>query len=52
MLVCFQNAQLLGSGVNNTSKILIKASNAKEYIELNIQNIMAPRIDDPIILYV
>ena len=35
--------------VNNPSKILIKASSEMEYIELDIQNIKAPRIDDLII---
>ena len=40
---------LLGSKVNKPSKILIKTSNVVEYLESNIQNIEAPRIDDPII---
>ena len=40
---------MLGSKVNMPSKILIKISNAIKYIESNIQNFKAPRIDDPII---
>ena len=40
---------LLGSEVDKPSKILIKTSNAVEYIELDIQDIEAPRTDDPII---
>ena len=39
-LLCFE--------VDKPSKILIKTSNAAEYIESNIQNIEALRIDDPI----
>ena len=35
--------------INKPSKILIKISNAGEYIESNIQNIDAPIGDDPII---
>ena len=40
---------LLGFEVDKPFKILIKTSNATEYIELDIQNIEAPRTDDPII---
>ena len=40
---------LFGYEVNKPSKIVIKTSNATEYIELDIQIIKAPRIDDPII---
>ena len=40
---------LLGSEVDNFMKFLIKTSNAIEFIESDIQNIEAPRIDDPII---
>ena len=40
---------LLKIEINKPSKILIKASNAKKYIELDIQNINALIIDDPII---
>ena len=40
---------LLGPEIDKPSKILIKISNAAEYIELDIQNIEAERIDDPII---
>ena len=40
---------MLASKVDKPSKILIKISNTAEYIESNIQNIKAPRIDDPII---
>ena len=39
---------MLGSEVYKLSKILIKTSNRAEYIESDIQNIEAPRIDDPI----
>ena len=39
----------LGFEVDKISKILIKASNTAEYIDLVIQNIEAPRTDDPII---
>ena len=39
----------LGFEVDKISKILIKVSNAAEYIDLVIQNIEAPRTDDPII---
>ena len=41
--------KLLGSDVDKLSKILIKTSNAAEFIESDIQNIEAPRTDDPII---
>ena len=41
---------LLGSEVDKVFKILIKTSNASEYIKSDIQNIETPRIDDPIIL--
>ena len=44
--------RVLGSEVDKLSEILIKTSNAAKYIELDIQNIKAPRIDDPIIYYV
>ena len=40
---------LLGFEVNNFLKILIKTSNAMEFIESDIQNIEASRTDDPII---
>ena len=40
---------MLGFDVDKLSKFFIKTSNAAEYIELDIQNIKAPRIDDPII---
>ena len=40
---------LLGSKVDKLSNIFIKTSNAMEYIESDIQNIEAPRVDDPII---
>ena len=36
----------LGSNVNKPSKILIKTLNTTKYIELDVQNIEAPRIDD------
>ena len=42
---------LLGSKVDKPSEISIKISNSVEYIESDIQNIEAPRIDDPIINY-
>ena len=35
--------------VDNPSKFDIKTSSALEYIELDIQNIEAPRKDNPII---
>ena len=40
---------LLGSKADKTSKIFIKILNIAEYIESNVQNIEAPRTDDPII---
>ena len=43
---------LLSFEVNKPSKILIKTSNAKEYIDSDIQNIKVPKIDDLIIEYV
>ena len=43
---------MLGFEVNRFSKILIKTSNAVEYIEATIPNIEAPRTGDPIIKYV
>ena len=39
---------LFGSKVDKLSKIFINTSKAMEYIESDIQNIEAPRIDDPI----
>ena len=43
---------VLGFEVVKYSKILIKTSNAMEYIELDIQNIEAPKTYDSIILYI
>ena len=40
---------LLGSKVDKLSKILIKIWNVAEFLESDIQNIEAPRTDDPII---
>ena len=40
---------MLGSKVDKLSKNFIKTSNAKEYIESDIQNIESPRTVDPII---
>ena len=40
---------VLGSKVDKPSEFLIKTLNAAEYIESDIQNIEAPRIDNPII---
>ena len=40
---------LLGSEVNKLSKIYIKTSNTAEYIESDVQNIKAPRTNDPTI---
>ena len=40
---------LLGSEVDKPSNILIKISSIAEYIESDIQNIEASKIDDPII---
>ena len=39
----------LGSEVDKPSKIMIKTMSIEEYIELNIQNIEVPKINDPII---
>ena len=39
----------IGSEVNKPSEILIKTLYAVQYIESDIQNNDAPRIDDPII---
>ena len=43
---------LLSYEVNKPSKILIKKFSAAEYIKSYIQNIEAPRKDDPIIYHV
>ena len=40
---------VLGYEVDKNFEILIKTLNAAELIESDIQNIEAPRIDDPII---
>ena len=40
---------MLSYEVDKPSKFLIKISNATEYIEFDIHNIEAPRIDDLII---
>ena len=40
---------VLGSEVDKLYEILIKTSNAAEYIESDIQNIEVPRIDDHMI---
>ena len=40
---------MLGSDVNKPSKILIKILSVVEYIELDVQNTKARRIDDLII---
>ena len=40
---------MLCSKVDQPSEILIKISNVVEYLELDIQNIEAPRTDNPII---
>ena len=40
---------LLGYDIDKLSKSLIKTSNAMEYIESDIENIEATRMDDPII---
>ena len=42
----------LGYNVDKSSKILIKTSSAMKYIESNIQNRKAPRINNSIIYYV
>ena len=39
---------VVGTKVDKPLKILIKTSNATEYIESYIQNIEASRVDDPI----
>ena len=39
----------LGSNVNKPSKLSVKTLSAAKYIELDIQNIVAPRKNDPII---
>ena len=44
--------KFLGFEVNKPSEILIKTSNEAEYIQSDVQNIKAPRSDNPIILYV
>ena len=44
-----QTKLLFGFKVNNPYEILIKISNATEYIEWDIQNIEAPRTHVPII---
>ena len=41
--------EVLGSKVDKLSKILIKTSNEVEFIELDIQKLVVPRTDDPII---
>ena len=41
-----------GSEVDKPSEFLMKTSNVMEYITLDIQNIEAPRIYDPITWYV
>ena len=43
---------MLGSEINKPFIFFIKTMNAVEYIELDVQNIEALRIDDPIIQYV
>ena len=40
---------ILGFEVDKPSKFFIKTLNTMKYIELNIKNMEAPRIDDPII---
>ena len=47
-LLHVEATQVFGSKVDKPSEILIKTLNAIEYIELDIQNIEAPKIDDPI----
>ena len=39
----------LGSEVDRRSEFSIKTSNTMKYMKSDIQNIEAPRIDDPII---
>ena len=43
---------MLGSKVDKLSKILIKTLSVIKYIDLDIQNIEALRVDDLIIYYV
>ena len=43
------NVHMLVSEVDKPTKMLIKTSNAMEYIELDIQNTELPRINVPII---
>ena len=45
----FHHISLLNSEVDKPYDVFIKTSNAAEYIELDIQKIEAPRIDDPLI---
>ena len=45
----FFKIRVLGSKIDRPSNFFIKTSNAAEYIELDIQNIEALRIDNPII---
>ena len=53
LYINFENMKFfLGYEVDKLSKILIKTSNAAEYIESDVQNIEATRIDDHIILHV
>ena len=40
---------MLGFEIDNFMKFFIKTSNTTEFIESDIQNIEAPRTDDPII---
>ena len=40
---------MMGSKVDKLSKILIKTSNATKYVESYVQNIEAPRTNDPIV---
>ena len=44
-----QPSSMLGVKVNKLSKFFIKTSNEMKYIEFDIQNTKAPRIDDPYI---
>ena len=48
-MVPYKSSYMLCYEVDKPYKVLIKISSAMEYIKLNIQNIEAPRIDDPII---
>ena len=52
MATCVYVTCVLGSEVNKLFKILIKISNVMEYIGYKIQNIEAPRVNNPIILYI